>query len=528
MKAVAVWKGVALACGSGGLLVAAFPKIDAHGVAWVALAPLLVAIDGRRPRAAALLSFLAGMIFFPGIFYWIMTVPDYNILDHVILAAFLACYFALFGFAVAWIRDRTDLSLLIVAPPLWVLSEFLRGHVGFLSLPWLLVGYSQYVHTRLLQVTAWTGVYGLSFLIVLTNALIADIIRRWRLTRATRSGLPHLLRWIAPPTTVVVSLLLGTLLYGSIVLAEPLSEERVKLAVIQGNIPQQTVTRQVMLDRYVTLTRKAAQAAPDLIIWPETAVPGDIKHDATLKRVVDRLTADTGTPLLLGVSEYAKFTNPGFRTPELGTTWYNSLLLVSPGGRIDGEYRKINLVPFGEYLPLKDIVRWPKSLAASFGNALPGDTYTVLSVGGRPFGAVICWEIMFGDLFRQFVRRGAAFMVNATNESWFGATAAPYQLLAMSAVRAAENRVSIARAASTGISAFIDPYGRIVDRVRDSAGRDVFVEGVLTHDVRVSRTSTFYARHGDVFVFAQMVLVGTLIVFGLVRQRGGGGDGDRD
>src|SRR5262249_55834867 len=156
----------------------------------------------------------------------------------------------------------------------------------------------------------------------------------------------------------------------------------------------------------------------------------------------------------------------------------------------------------------------------SFGNALPGDSYTILSIGDRRFGAVICWEIMFGDLVRQFVRQGASFMVNATNESWFGATAAPYQLLAMSAVRAAENRVSIARAASTGISSFIDPYGRIVDRVRDSAGRDIFVEGVLAHDVYVSRTPTFYARHGDVFVFVQTVLVAALIAVGLARRRG--------
>ena len=528
MKAVGVWKGAALACVSGALLVSAFPKIDADAVAWIALVPLFVGIDGRRPLATALLSFLAGVIFFPGIFYWIMAVPDYNVLDHVILASFLACYFALFGFAVAWIRNRIALPLVVVAPPVWVLSEYLRGHVGFLSLPWLLLGDSQYLHTRLLQIAAWTGVYGLSFLIVLPNALIADAVRRWRVTHTTRSGLLELLHWLAPPTAVVAGLFLGTLLYGSIVLAGPLSAERVKLAVVQGNIPQQTVTRQAMVERYVTLTRKAAQKAPDLIIWPETAVPGDIKHDATLKGVVDRLTADTGTPLLLGVSEYAKFTNPGFRTPELRTTWYNSLLLVSPGGRIEGEYRKINLVPFGEYVPLKDLVTWPKSLAASFGNALPGDTYTVLSVGGQPFGAVICWEVMFGDLFRQFVRRGAAFMVNATNESWFGATAAPYQLLAMSAVRAAENRVSIARAASTGISAFIDPYGRIVDRVRDSVGRDVFVEGVLARDIHVSRTPTFYARHGDVFVFAQMALVGGLVAFGLAQQRRGRGHGDRD
>jgi apolipoprotein N-acyltransferase len=501
--------------------VAAFPKFDLGALAWIALVPLLVALDGRRPLPAALLGSITGLIFFPGIFYWMMTVPDYHVLDHLVLAAYLSCYFATFGLAVAWIRGRTGLAMVVVAPPLWVLCEYLRGHAGFLSLPWLLLGDSQYLHPSLIQVTALTGVYGLSFLIVLTNAVAADGVRRWRTCRDLPDAWRRFTRAMAPAAAIVALLLVATSAYGFVVLSQPPSGERVRIAVVQGNIPQQNITRDALIERYAVLTRKAAASAPALIVWPETAVPGDIKHDAGLKRALDRLTLEVDTFLLVGISEYAKFTNPGLRTPALRTTWYNSLVLLSPGGRVEGEYRKITLVPFGEYEPLKGTVAWPKSLAASFGNALPGDTYTVFSVGGRRFGAVICWEIMFGDLVRQFVRRGAGVMINATNESWFGATAAPYQLLAMSAIRAAENRVWIVRAASTGISGFIDPHGRIVERVTDATGRDLFVEGVLARDVHVSRSPTFYARYGDVFVFLQMAVAAALVVLAVSRATRG-------
>ena len=457
-----------LACLSAVLLILSFPKFDVGVLAWIGVVPLLLALEGQRPRTAFSLSFLTGLIFFPGIFHWALSIKDYNVLDHALLAVYLSAYFGAFGLALAWIRRRTSLPLVIAAPPLWVAAEYLLAHASFLTFPWTLLGYSQYLHPSLIQITSLTGVYGLSFLIVLTNALGADTFRYWRQSRGSASAPAPRPRPLVFSAVIVLALLVSTYVYGRWVTSQPLPDDRIRIAVVQGNAPQQAMSRNAIMDRYATLTRKAAQDAPTLIVWPETAVPGDVKHDITLKRQIDLLVHETEKFLLVGSSEHAKFPDGKVRDRTLQGKYYNSMFLLSPEGRIEGEYRKIILVPFGEYEPLKGIIRWPKAIAAGFGNSVPGDTYTLFSIDGRQFGAVICWEIMFPDLFREFVKRGATVMVSATNESWFGPTAAPYQLLAMTTIRAAEHRVAIARAANTGLSAFIDPYGRITDLVRDA------------------------------------------------------------
>ena len=195
------------------------------------------------------------------------------------------------------------------------------------------------------------------------------------------------------------------------------------------------------------------------------------------------------------------------------------MFLFSPQGTLEGEYRKIKLLPFGEYPPLEEYITWPTSVVSAMGNIVPGDQYTIFRIGQTPVGALLCWETIFPDLFREFVKRGARLMVNPTNESWFGWSAAPYQLLAMSVFRAAENQVAIVRAANTGISAFIDPNGRITARLRGPEGKELFVEGVLIRDVPLSGEMTFYTRYGDVFGFCQIAFAALLLLFGLVRPR---------
>jgi len=512
------WKELALACMSAALLIPAMPRHDVGALAWVGLAPLLVALDGKRPASAFVLSYLSGLIFFHGVFSWIFVIGDFNVLDQILLAGYLSAYYGVFGMALAWIRRRTTLPMVVVAPPLWVALEYLRAHASFLSLPWMLLGYSQHLHTSMIQVTALTGVYGLAFLIVLTNALLADLVRHWTRARMASDGVVMVPRSLMIAAAVVALLLLGTYGYGRLVLSQPVSHERMRIGVVQGNVPQQQgVSRHTLLERYAGLTRQAAAAAPALIVWPETAVPGDIKRDRELQRAVSGLATETARFLLVGASQYAKLSNERDPNQSLRDKWYNSMLLLSPDGRLVGEYRKIALIPFGEYEPLSGMVTWPKAITTGFGKLVPGEEHTLFSVDGRPFGAVICWEIIFPDLFRQFVKAGASFMVNATNESWFGATAVPHQLLAMAAIRSAENRVSIARAANTALSAFVDPYGRVVERLRGAGGEEMFVEGVLVHDIIVSRAGTFYTRHGDVFAFAQIGLLAILFVWSYMR-----------
>src|SRR3989441_987272 len=487
---------------SAALLILSFPKFDLSPLAWIALVPLLLALEGKTATRACLLAFVTGLGFFAGLFYWIWAVPGYNLLDELLLAVYLSPYIGLWGLGVTWIRKRTQLGVALVAPPLWVTLEYVRSNLSFLSLPWMLLGHSQYLHPVLLQVTSVTGVYGLTFLIVLVNAAIAETASHVR--QAPSRPAPS---WPAPPVSVAVALtlLIGTTLYGSLVLSRGIEGERVAVGVIQGNVPQDwkwdASYAPTILSHYARLTRLAADQAPSLIVWPETAIPGDVQHHPELKRYVSHLAIDTKTHLFVGSSEQAKL---GDRKPTSGL--YNSMFLFSPEGNIEGQYRKIALIPFGEYEPLRGIVRWPKAIVASVGHFLPGDQHVVFTTRGFTFGSIICWEIIFPDLFRQFVKRGAGFMVNATNEAWFHGTAVPYQLLAMSAFRAAENRVAIVRAANTGISAFIDPFGRITARLRGVNQKELFVEGGLNGAVTVSMGRTFYTMHGDLFAWAQVAL----------------------
>jgi len=394
--------------------------------------------------------------------------------------------------------------------------EYIRAHASFLALPWMLLGHSQYLHPSVVQITSLTGVYGLSFLIVLVNALVADILRYWRHLRRIPSRSPRSARALIHSSLAVSIILMFTYAYGRLVLSRPLTGERMRIAVVQGNIARDErwipMNRRAIMERHAMLTREAAQDAPILIVWPETAVPGDVRHDPELNRAIGQLALETKTFLLVGSSQYAKLAHGNRENPELRNKMYNSAFLISPQGTIEGEYRKVVLVPFGEYEPLKGIVSWPKMIAAAFGNTVPGDSYSLFSIAGHHFGAVICWEAIFPEVFREFVKRGAVFMISATNESWFGVTAAPYQFLAMTVFRAAENRISIARAANTGVSAFIDPYGRIAGRVRGAAGGDLFVEGLLVSEVYLTQAETFYTLYGDVFAFLQIAASAVLVV----------------
>lgn len=497
----------ALASLTGVLLVVSFPKFDVDWLAWVALVPLFLALESATAARAMLLANVTGLIFFVGVFEWIWQVPTYNVLDEVLLGLYLALYFAVWALGLRWLRERTVLPAVVLAPALWVSLEYVRGHAGFLSLPWMLLGHSQYRHPVMLQITSVTGVYGLSFLIVLVNVALADVLRRRPRT------------WRAVPGSAVAAGAAAALvlLHGIVVLSGEPPAERLTVAAVQGNVRQNVkwdaAYRESTLKRYADLTREAARQRPSLIVWPETAVPGDVEHDPRLSRPIRELAAEIGVPLLVGSSEHAKFAKR-----EFGARLFNSMMLVSPDGRIADTYRKIRLVPFGEYAPLAGVVTWPAAIASSMGNSVAGDRLTVFNVGGVPLAATICWENIFPDLVRQFVRQGARVIVNATNEAWFQDSGAPRQFLAISTFRAAENRVAVLRVANTGISALIDPHGRIVDRLRGPDGRDVFVTGVLTASIPVTRVTTVYTAYGDVFVLTLLAGSGLLVVIVGIRR----------
>jgi apolipoprotein N-acyltransferase len=197
----------------------------------------------------------------------------------------------------------------------------------------------------------------------------------------------------------------------------------------------------------------------------------------------------------------------------------NSQFLVSPKGELEGQYNKMRLTPFNEQVPFQGVMKWPRWITTLEKGFVPGDSYTLFQVAKARFGAPICWENNFPDVFRRFVLDGANFMVSVTNESVFGPTSGPHQTLAMVVFRAVENRVAVARSATTGVSAFIDPKGSIVSRVSDDNGEDLFVRGTLAWEVPLSEEKTFYTRHGDVFARAAGVAALCMLLFCLWRAR---------
>lgn len=330
-----------------------------------------------------------------------------------------------------------------------------------------------------------------------------------------------------PSITVTISLMLaGAVMivlawrYSENALSRPLSGKGIKVAMVQGSIEQTKKWNRkyagFIMKTYSDLTREASKKDPELTIWPETATPGSISTNFGLRGEVWRIAREAGTDLLLGSSQQQKFKSNGTRKIE----YLNSAFLLSPEKK-DHKYQrydKIRLFPFGEYLPFKGILPWSYIGVPNISGYMPGKKYTLLKLPNAQFGVTICWENIFPDLVRQFVKRGAQFIVNMTNEAWFGKTAAPYQFVSMSVFRAVENRVYIVRCGNTGVSCIIDPDGRVVDRFKDKNGKDIFVRGVLTGSIIPSKNKTFYTRHGDWPAWMSLAFTAMLLFVTIIKK----------
>jgi len=496
---------------SGATLVLAFPKIHFEFLAWVGLVPLLWAIRQKTPVQAAVLGFLSGLVFYCGLLYWIynvLTVYGHlssvlSVFFIVLLSAYLALYFSAFAFGIRWIRTKTELSETLLGPPLWVALEYLRGFLlsGF---PWELLGYSQYRVLSLVQIADLTGVYGVSFLIILANAALY----RLALFAAER-------RWSPAFREVLAAgiLIAGTGIYGQwrlMELAQTSSPEKsIRVALVQGNIRQdvkwETSYQEETIKIYTHLTLQAKPQRPQLVIWPETSAPFFIQSPSSFQTKVFDLSSQMGAPLLLGA--------PGFDRQGAKVQYFNSAFLISPEKKIIGRYDKLHLVPFGEYAPLSGIFSFTKEIIGALGDFEPGLGVRNLTVPFGDFGVLICYEGIFPDLTRRFVAGGARFLVNITNDGWFGKTSAPHQHLSMATLRAIENRVPIARAANTGISALIASSGQI------QAASDLFTREVLSGTISLGQTRSLYTQYGDLFAYACLGV--TTLAILIIRLRRG-------
>ena len=491
---------VASATLSGFLLYASLPPLDLSLLAWVTLVPLFMVLRSLRYQQAFCVAWLTGVVLYGLHCAWLLTVPGVPVLAFFTIVLYSGVYYGLFGLGFTVLIRRTGLSGVLVAPLLWAAIEFLRSNVAFLSLPFALLGFSQYNTYKVLQLASLTSVYGISCLIVLVNTTLAEV-GLWAVGQccSRTSGVPSRRGVVVASTVTIMSLLL-VVLWGhqEVRRLDGAMAALLTTSLIQGNIPQlekwQPASRAKILQRYRDLTLWAAHDHPDLIIWPEAATPAYLSDNGKVYLAVRELSRATGIPLLLGSASYAKIGRGTTRQYQ----FRNSVFLLDGQGEVVATYDKMRLLPFGEYLPLQGHFPWPQWLVPRNGNFMAGTTPTIFALPKGRFGVVICWENLFPDLFRRFVTAGAQFMVNPTNEAWF-APAASRQFLAMSVLRAVEHRVTLLRVANTGITSFIDPLGRIQERVKDNTGNDVNVAGFLTVTVPAPMGPTYYTRYGDVF-----------------------------
>jgi apolipoprotein N-acyltransferase len=469
--------------------------------------PLFLALRRLSPGAAFWVGLAQGLAAFGGILYWIAYVTNVfgglplpaAVGIMLLLAGYLALYRGLWALGVAWGAKR-GVGLLWFAPVLWAALEYLQTFMlsGF---PWELLGYGVHQHPILLQVADLTGVYGLSFLIVLVNAAVVHLVAPPRGKGGGRLK-PALL------LVLVAALWLG---YGACRLKaveqQAAEAPKIKVAVVQGNIKQGEKWKKEMVEatikRYADLTAKAGGAR--LVIWPETAAPFFFSRTPDLAAQVQDIARKNQCYLLFGALALEK-------DPK-GETFFNRAYLLSPQGETVGRYDKAHLVPFGEYVPLKKILFFVNKMVPMVGDFGEGPVGGTVSLPEGKVGPLICFESIFAYLSRAQVESGARLLVNITNDAWFGTTSAPYQHLAMGVLRAVEGRVSLARAANTGFSAFVDPTGRLLWR------SGLFEPDSKMVELPLMPGGSLYTRYGDVFAWACVVLAALALVFKRRRSR---------
>ena len=486
---------------SGILLVLSFPSFDYYPLAWVAFVPLMVSLWPKSPGNAFTAGYIFGLTYFYGTLYWIYhSVNNFggvpfleSLLVVLLLCLYLGLYPAIFSFLFVRMMKKTKLPALLIAPVLWVFLEYVRSY-ALTGFPWSSVGYSQYRFLRLIQVADVTGIYGISFLILMVNGAIADV---FLLKKRIRQMPLFPISYTITGLILLFIIIAGTLGYGGWRMGQQRPGSLVRVSVIQGNVEQdkkwEPAYQSEVLQSYVDLSRKAAGTSPQFIVWPETAVPfffgSDMENTEKLLRFEEGLGADVLFGSVL-VKEHSKSK----------TLLTNSAVLLDREGKNIYEYDKIHLVPFGEYVPLRSILFFIDKLVVGIGDYVPGKEYRRAETDFGSFGTMICYEIIFPGLVRKFYTKGGDFIVNITNDAWFGKTAGPHQHFSMAVFRAVENRKPVIRAANTGVSGFIDSSGGII------AATPLFQQLVLSGEVKTDGTLTFYTKYGDLFSYLCIVI----------------------
>ncbi|MFQ5956494.1 MAG: apolipoprotein N-acyltransferase [Candidatus Brocadiales bacterium] len=508
-----LWKDLPVVILTVFFLSLSYPEPDMGHFAWIALVPWFVLI-GLRESPPIFASFLIGTGFFVYNSYWLGYVTYAGWLG---LSFYQVAYFVAFGIACNFLYRALGAPLFVFAPFLWVSQEYLRSFVltGF---PWFFLAHTQYSYLSSIQIADITGAYGVSFMVVIINACFAEGILRW-----WRGKTPHM------PFTLAFVIALVPLSYGMFRLAGLGIEEGPRLSVVQGNIPislkmdERLEQRKANLNKYLELSRKVKAGSTDLVVWPETMAPGLLNIDPKLfGREIDYLSQSSLMELAKELQTYLLVGGIAMETDK-DETFYNSAFLYNPEGRLVDRYDKLHLVPFGEYTPLKEYFPFLRKMVPYQIGLSPGSEWRMLAIKTREesevrFATLICYEDTVPQLARRFKNLGADFMINITNDGWFGDSAELDQHLAIMVLRAVENRVGIVRAGNTGISAFVAPTGDVY-KLLHKEGKRREIEGILEANVLISPGGkSWYTAHGDIFAKLCLAISFGLLIGPVIRR----------
>lgn len=501
--------GWAIAFISLPLLILSFPATNLDILVWVALVPWLLVLGEVRIKGALGLSYVIGFLFFGIVVAWLRYVTPSG---WFLLSFYLAFFFAAAGLGTWLLKRFTPRAWMFIFPFMWVGLEYLRAWLptGF---PWYFLGHTQYKRLALIQVTDILGVYGISFLVALANSSITEALAYYGRRQREVPRLPDAERRpsiIGLGVTLV--LILFSLIYGKWRLGQMRLEPGPKIGIVQANIPQRLkeeaiagdkLTARDIFEKHIRLTFDLQGQGLDLILWPETMVPGMLNEDVGTQEFLGEMAQSLEAAFLVGAVT---------RVIKEGETYgHNSAYYFSKKGKIIKRYDKLHLVPFGEFVPLRRYFPWLGRLVPYPTNFRPGVEATIFEAEKGRFGVAICFEDTFPYLIRKFRRGGADFLVNLTNDGWFRDSAELDQHMAFSVFRAIENRLGLVRAANTGISCFVLPSGQILKVLQDARGKRREVAGTLSGQIFTDPRKTFYSAHGDVFAIS---CSGLLIVFG--------------
>jgi apolipoprotein N-acyltransferase len=461
---------------SGLLLTASFPPLHLLLPPFIALVPLLFFLESAgSAREAARGGLIMGLIHNLTLLYW---TAIFSWIGFFLLMAYLSLYplsWCLIHYA---LRRRLATLSFLVAPVSWVCIEYIRG-IGELGFTWGQLSYSLTGFPLLLQTADTTGPYGISLWIACVNLLLFLALR-------ANTGAGKLVSLGA-----VAASLVAVLGYGLHRESHYRPGREITVGIVQPGLDQETKWDPVFQDSILSLlsaqTRQVAGDHTDLVIWPETAVPSYFKYDLSTMTLVSELARDIPCSILLGAPHY-EVVGDEYRT-------FNIALLYHADGIMDEKiYKKIHLVPFGEKTPWEDSVNFLKKVDLGGGHFTEGNEFTLLELDGTKIGTLICFESIFPELARSMRRAGANLLVNITNDAWFRRTSAPYQHASAVVLRAIENRISIARAANTGVSLTVDPFGRVREET------PIFVRTTIRDTLAVVDAPTLYTKLGDVIL----------------------------